>query len=455
MTCENDSLLKLNFVICSGVAMENNSEITQPGTGQTTAAAPRLNLSARFFNRQVFRIISGLMLLALLLTLEFICLLWMVARGDSMLKNRNLSGRERSLILEMEVCGQKMQLAGDAASYQVAVDRMKPLLKQMLEVHAALLTGQDVFSPEMQVIYFKPPVNLDQNLRAYVDRFYELSQHPWGVDSKELAGKGLVAPAEQLFQGMNAAVIEHQKNAEREQSNLRRVQVTFFATSLLAIFIIGGFMLLPVVLRLHTQRLVLQHANEELEKAREAAERSNMAKSSFLANMSHEIRTPLNGIIGMADLLAGLGLSKDQIEYVRTIRSSGDLLLQLINDVLDLSKIESGHMELEAANFDLEECVGATADIVVLRAVEKKLEFTYLIHPNVPGYLIGDSVRLNQILLNLLGNAVKFTSAGEVALEVVLEQSDDKLAHLIFLVRDTGIGVARSEQSRQIGRAHV
>ena len=215
---------------------------------------------------------------------------------------------------------------------------------------------------------------------------------------------------------------------------------------------------LEQAVRERTAELESERTNVLDEKKR--ADEASAAKGRFLATMSHEIRTPLNGVIGLSRLLEAMPVPLEAQDMIRMIRSSGDALLRVINDILDFSKVEAGKLELEVAPFELRRSLGDSIGLFRAAAEEKHLRLGCDLAPELPTWVAGDETRLRQVILNLISNAVKFTSSGEVVLSAGLEPQDGRCYRIVIEVRDTGIGIAPEELPRlfssfnQAGRLH-
>ncbi len=320
------------------------------------------------------------------------------------------------------------------------------------------------------IINFLPDATLVTDKDGNVISWNHAMEAMTGIEAKEMLGKGNYEYALPLYGQRRPILIDlvlkKQEEVEKDYSNIERSgailigealtpslkgRPTYLHGTAAALYdskgnIVGAIESICDITERKRAEETLQQANRDLEIAVDKARKATDAKSEFLANMSHEIRTPLNGIIGMIGLLMDTKLSAEQREYAQIAHISSETLLALINDILDLSKIEARKLELEMKDFDLGSLLKDTKDLLTIDAHEKGLDLVCMLDPRVPLRLRGDAGRLRQVLVNLGGNAVKFTAAGKIAIRVSLVGEDEGNASIRFSISDTGIGIPADRQ---------
>jgi signal transduction histidine kinase/CheY-like chemotaxis protein len=326
--------------------------------------------------------------------------------------------------------------------------------KQRSEVAAnrAELASLEQQLAGIQGVLAESESRLKQNEAALIEKEHILAEKEAYIESYSAK----IERNLQRLENQQEAIDKQERQIDEQNTVLVKQLSTIENQRFILIAAISGLLLVLFLIVLifrgyrskHRLNLQLAGKTRELGVANEKLVQVTEAKSRFLSAMSHEIRTPMNGVIGMAELLEGTDLTGQQREYVSLIIKSADTLLGLINDILDFSKIEAGRLELEAVDFNLRDILGDTLQTLALRANEKGLELTFHIPPEVPHRLIGDPLRLRQVVVNLVGNAIKFTESGEVAVDLQLEETSDHNARVAFEVRDTGIGISEKQQKK-------
>ncbi|WP_420419012.1 ATP-binding protein [Pacificispira sp.] len=409
-----------------------NQSDGMPGNAPDVAAVSR---------KLTVRIVAALSLIAVLATTEFVISKLIVDSQSAHARLINISGRQR--MLSQRTAGLAAEAAREVTLYGQAKDETRVELRAAIDLmrqsHRALTMGDpgaDLPPPDDTLAnhYFSGAQSLDLRVRYFLDTAERVER-----DTKT----GIASPADMdhlsrearqpLLQGLDDAVLLYQEAAENSQTTLSRITVGLWLAMLVCVVLTGALVLWPAIKLVRSSLL-------RAEEGRVVAERANFAKTQFLTSMSHEIRTPMNGIIGMADLLAAEPLEPTQKRYAEIVRRSARSLLSILNDILDVSKMEADQLVLEQVPFNLSRLIVEAAEVFGSDCSEKGLDLTLELEPELDAGVLGDPTRLRQVLTNLISNALKFTKEGGVTVRAFRREVSETSWQVRIEVEDTGIG---------------
>ncbi len=393
------------------------------------------------YRKLALRVVLALALVGVLASTEFLISKQVVDSQSAYAQLINVSGRQR--MLSQRIAALAVEASREAARHGAARegtrDDLHAAVDQMRAAHTALAHGDSVWGmppPDETVAayYFAGDPTLDMQVRSFLEAAERVERDTrTGVASENDLDQLAREARHPLLQGLDGAVLLYQKAAEDAQTKLSVVTLVLWLAMLATLLICGVFVIWPA----------LRHVRDSMarvEEARYDAERANAAKTQFLSSMSHEIRTPMNGIIGMADLLASGPLAPTQRRYAEIVQRSARSLLSILNDILDVSKMEADQLVLEAVPFNLSRLITEAAEVFGSDCSEKGLDLSLDLRPELDTVVLGDPTRIRQVLTNLISNALKFTKKGGVTIRAQRTEVTENRIRVRIEVVDTGIG---------------
>ncbi len=402
------------------------------------------------------RYLVGLGLIALLVSASHLTIQQVVAKQRNYASVINLAGHQAGLTHRIAHFARLMASAGNPRSFEKVRIQLGNSIERIERAHRMLLEGDPdmgiplLTSEALDSIYHGEPVNLDATMRRFIAAAREVHASRQGIVHGSSAAFNYVATGGPLeLEPMLESVVEQYQSIGRETILAIEYLVhLIWVGAMLVLLFIGLLIFRPLertfsdaISKLQTSVRELEATREEIAIARQKAESASEAKSQFLATMTHELRTPMNGVLGMSELLASTRLDRKQHEYVQIIVDSSESLLTIINDILDFSRLEAGKVGLEKIPFNLEQSIYDVMALLAPRCHSKSLNLVLDYPPDLPRNFVGDPARIRQVLINLVGNASKFTDSGYIQVTVAIETNEEKYANIAIHIEDTGIGI--------------